>query len=288
MTKKDWIVVIPSYNRVETLKEKTLKVLQEYKIPASKIYVFVANAEQKKLYEEGIPKGSVKEIIIGEKGLAEVRNFIFRYFPKGTPLVEMDDDIRGFIEFDEKQKRHERKLVSLERIINRGFEECEKVGARLWGVYPSANGFFMKDTVSTDLKFIIGSFWGCINPGKEIQLPFGGEKEDYQRTLLFWEADGVVVRLNFVSPKTAYYAEPGGMQEGDRKAKQEVAVEKILKKWPEYVKLNPRRKSGYPEIRLFQKKESTEVPEKKRKNHSKSKSRLQGGTSWRTRKQKKV
>ena len=73
MTHKDWIIVIPSYNRVETLKEKTLKVLQEYKIPSNKIYVFVANEEQKEMYEEGIPKGSVKEIIIGEKGLAEVR-----------------------------------------------------------------------------------------------------------------------------------------------------------------------------------------------------------------------
>jgi hypothetical protein len=261
----DWVVVIPSYNRVDTLKEKTLKVLQDHKIPASKIYVFVANEEQKKLYEEGLEKGSVGHIVVGVKGLAEVRNFIFDYFPKGKKLVEMDDDIRGFFEFDEKAHRHEKPLVSLEKVIERGFEECQKTGASLWGVYPIPNGFFMKPTVSTDLKFIIGSFWGCINPGKDkaLKLAFGGEKEDYQRTIQFWERDGVVVRLNFVAPKTAYYKEPGGMQEGDRVAKQNKAVAAMIKKWPQYIKLNPRRKSGYPEIRLVQPKEEVATTSKR-------------------------
>jgi len=258
----DWVVVIPSYNRVDTLKEKTLKVLKDHKIPASKIYVFVANEEQKKLYEEGLEKGSVGHIVVGVKGLGEVRNFIFKYFPKGKKLVEMDDDIRGFFEYDEKVHRHEKPLDSLEKVIDRGFEECHKSGARLWGVYPIPNGFFMKPTVTTDLKFIIGSFWGCINPGadKALQLPFGGEKEDYQRTILFWEADGVVVRLNFVAPKTAYYKEPGGMQEGDRLGKQDKAVKEMMKRWPQYIKPNPRRKSGYPEIRLVQPKEGAAAP----------------------------
>jgi hypothetical protein len=112
----------------------------------------------------------------------------------------------------------------------------------------------MKDTVTTDLRFIIGSFWGCVNPGLSppdgVRLTLGSEKEDYQRTLQFWEADGAVVRLNFVSAKTAYYKEPGGMQEGDRVGKQRKTVKAMLKKWPQYIKMNPRRKSGYPEILL--------------------------------------
>jgi hypothetical protein len=89
-----------------------------------------------------------------------------------------------------------------------------------------------------------------VNPGSEIKLRLGSEKEDYQRTLQFWEADGAVVRLNFVSAKTAYYKEPGGMQEGDRVGKQRKTVKAMLKKWPQYIKMNPGRKSGYPEILL--------------------------------------
>ena len=259
MPANNWVVVIPSYNRVDTLKDKTLRVLQEYKIPKSKIYVFVANEEQKTLYEEGVGK-DVGHIVVGVKGLAEVRNFIFDYFPKGQKLVCMDDDIRGLIEFDASKKRHERPLVNLEKVFDRGFEECQKAGARLWGIYPSPNGFFMKDNVTTDLRFIIGSFWGCLNPGDDSAYmlnlgQLGSEKEDYQRTLQFWEADGVVVRLNFISAKTAYYKEPGGMQEGDRAGKQRKTVKAMIKKWPQYIKMNPRRKSGYPEILLVKPKE---------------------------------
>jgi len=263
---KGWVVVIPSYNRVDTLKEKTLALLQAYKIPASKIYVFVANEEQEKLYKEGLGK-SVGHIVVGVKGLAEVRNFIFDYFPKGKPLVCMDDDIREIIEYDPTTKRHERVLKDLEAVFDRGFEECEKSvpKARLWGVYPSPNGYFMKPTVTTNLRFIIGSFWGCFNPGSEVKLALGSEKEDYQRTLQFWEADGAVVRLNFVSPKTAYYKEPGGMQEGDRLGKQRKTVKAMLKKWPQHIKMNPRRKSGYPEIRLVEPKADINKTRKKQK-----------------------
>jgi hypothetical protein len=263
---KDWAVAIPSYNRVNTLKEKTLAVLQKYRIPESKIYVFVANEEQEKLYKEGLEKFT-GHIILGVEGLAEVRNFIFDYFPKGKPLVCMDDDIREFIEYDPKSKRHERVLINLEKVIERGFEECEKSvpKARLWGVYPSANGYFMKPTVSTNLRFIIGCFYGCFNPGSEVNLPLGAEKDDYQRTLEFWEADGAVVRLNFVSPKTAYYKEPGGLQEGNRLERQRKTVKAMLKKWPQYIKMNPRRKSGYPEIRLVEPKADINKTRKKQK-----------------------
>lgn len=248
----DWVIVIPSYNRVETLRQKTLAVLSQYKIPKSKIYVFVANKEQETLYNE--LKDHVGHIVVGVKGLGEVRNFIFDYFPKGKKLVFMDDDVRSLIEFDASTKRHEQPLRSLTTVINRGFAECNKANARLWGVYPVPNGFFMKDTVTTDLRFIIGSFWGCLNPGSELKLKYGSEKEDYQRTLQFWEADGVVVRLNFVAPKTAYYKEPGGMQDDGmeaRVAKQKAAVVLMIKEWPQYIKMNPRRKSGYPEILLM-------------------------------------
>jgi len=259
-TLSDWIVVIPSYNRVDTLKEKTLKLLQEYKIPASKIYLFVANEEQKTLYEAGLEKGSVGHIIVGVKGLPEVRNFIFDYFPKGKAIISFDDDVRGFIEYDASAKRHERRLRDLAGMFDRGFAECKKSGAKFWGVYPSANGYFMKPTVTTGLRFIIGSFWGCYNPKDDIRIDIGnGEKEDYQRTLQFWERDGLIVRLNFVAVQSATYATPGGLQEGNRLARERKTVKVMMKRWPQYIKMNPRRKSGYPEIRLVEPKEDESV-----------------------------
>ncbi|NDH68964.1 MAG: hypothetical protein EBY22_13885, partial [Gammaproteobacteria bacterium] len=138
------------------------------------------------------------------KGLPEVRNFIFDYFPKDKPLVSFDDDVRGFIELDAKSKGGKRKLKDLSAMFDRGFEECKKTGAKFWGVYPVSNPFFMKDKVSTDFKFIIGSFWGCFNPKDDVRILIGnGEKEDYQRTIQFWQRDQAIVRLNDVAVQTA-------------------------------------------------------------------------------------
>jgi hypothetical protein len=248
----NWRIVIPSYKREETVQSKTLATLKRYGIPASKITIFVANKEQKAIYEAALPKGAVRELIVGEPGLAQVRNYILDYYPKGTKIVMMDDDVTGFVE--RREDGGIRPLRSLKAIIQRGFAEAAKAGASLWGVYPVPNGFFMKPTITTDLKFIIGSFWGIINPGASaeggIRLPMS-EKEDYIRTLMAYDRDGTVVRLNYVSPKTAYYKEPGGMQtDPKRMEKQHAAVKFLLDTWPDKVMLNPRRKSDYPEILL--------------------------------------
>ena len=242
-------IVIPSYKRAETCRDKTLALLHKYHIPKQCIHVVVANKEERDIYKSTLDPKTYGHLLIGVPGLSDVRNWIFKHFPKGSNLVCCDDDIKGFIEYDPSKKRHEKELVSLKKVISRGFSECEKSKARLWGVYPSANGFFMKPTVTTDLRFIIGSFWGCINPGAEIVLE-RSEKEDYERTLKFFTKDHCVVRLNFISPKTAYYKEPGGMQTRNRLRHQQVAVKALLKKYPDLVKVNTRRKSGFPEIRL--------------------------------------
>jgi hypothetical protein len=44
----------------------------------------------------------------------------------------MDDDIKGFLEYDASEPRSEKKLGNLKRIIQRGFSECKRAGCRLW------------------------------------------------------------------------------------------------------------------------------------------------------------
>lgn len=250
-SKGDYVIAIPSYKREETLKKKTLALLKSYGIPASKVYIFVADKEEEERYRNALEKGTYAKIVVGIKGLAPVRNFIAEYFPLGKQIVFCDDDLSGFLEYDETTPRHERPLRSLLSVIHRGFAECKKNGCNLWGVYPTPNGFFMKPTVSTDLKFCVGSFFGLINPGTKILRIPVSEKEDYYRTLRMYEVDGCVVRLNFVAGKTSYYKEPGGMQtDPERKQKQEAAVTFLLKKFPDWVKRNPTRKSGFPELRI--------------------------------------
>lgn len=252
----DWVVVVPSYDRLDILKKKTLALLQKYCIPPEILYVFVANDEEMVKYREGLGD-AVGHIISGVKGLAEIRDFIFDYFEPGKKIVSFDDDVDGFVELVSPNVGQE--LPSLIQMINRGFDLCEARGANFWGCYPMTNTFFMKEAESYDFKFIIGSFWCCKNPGQSLRLSksnggLGTEKEDYIRTILFWEMDKCIVRLNNVGVKTKTYKTPGGLQIGDRIGREWAAVKILLDKYPQYLRLNKSRKSKYPELSLIKQK----------------------------------
>jgi hypothetical protein len=78
----NYIIAIPSYNRAELLNKKTLFVLNKYQIPKEKIYIFVANNDEKEIYTKILNPTLYGHLIIGEKGLKNQRNFIVSYFTK--------------------------------------------------------------------------------------------------------------------------------------------------------------------------------------------------------------
>lgn len=246
----DWVIAIPSYKRATILKSKTLALLEDYKIPKEKITIFVANSEEEKVYRTELLD---YQIIVAEKGLHNARNFISNYYPPSQKIVQLDDDIQSLIEFDSSCYRSEKKLLDFVGLIERGFKECIEKKARLWGVYPSCNGFFMKNTTSYHLTHIVGCFFGVINPGPEIKITLQS-KEDYERSILFWQKDKVLVRFNFVSPKTAFYKTPGGLQLMRTKDNIEEEVKYLLDTYPEFVKRKLNRKTGFPEVRILKQK----------------------------------
>lgn len=249
-SRKNWVIAIPSYKRAETLRDKTITTLLKCKIPPHKINIFVANKDEYDIYKNVLLDGTYNKIIIGKPGLANVRNFISDYFPIGTKLVNIDDDITDFIEYSKYSKRNEKKVIDLNPIIEKGFYECFKNGCKLWGIYPVANGFFMKPTITTKLTYIIGCFWGCINPGsKQININLD-DKEDYLRSILYYKTDGCVIRLNYIAPKTNYYKEPGGMQEERTMKRIKDSAIYISTHYPEYATYYDKKKSGYPELKL--------------------------------------
>ena len=65
----DYQVAIPSYKRPETLKKRSLKILQDNNIDPKKIHIFVANKQQKNEYENSIPKESYNKIVVGKPGI---------------------------------------------------------------------------------------------------------------------------------------------------------------------------------------------------------------------------
>jgi len=243
----DYEVAIPSYDRAQTLKEKTLSLLSYYKIPASKITIFVANQEQKDLYDLVLHPDSYNKIILACPGIRDVRNFISDYYPLGARVVCFDDDITDFITYSPEFPRSEASLVNLSAFIDTAFKVCEREECHLWGVYPVANGFFMSGTLTKSLKFIIGIFFGYINQKIKLNVDI---KSDYEQSILYYKLDKKVIRFNFVAPVSRCYKQKGGLFDYRTVENVQSSVDFLKASYPEYVSENLIRKSGFPEIRL--------------------------------------
>jgi hypothetical protein len=259
---KSYVVAIPSYKRQETLLTKSLKTLIDGGVPASKIYIFVANKEEHEEYKKHIPKEMYHELVIGVKGITNQRKFMLKYFPEGQEIVSIDDDVECL--YKSKGTTKLVQVKNIDKFYKEAFERLHKEQLYIWGIYPVRNPFFMKDTVTTNLKFIIGTMYGFINrhnpklqPSKKIK-----EKEDYEQSILYYMMDGGVLRYNNITIKTKFHAEGGLGKIEQRFEANKEAAEYLEKKYPQYVSVF-HRENGMTEVRL---RDSTNKTEKKETN----------------------
>lgn len=249
MNHRDWQVAVCSYRRATTLRDKTMAYLQRCNMDLARVTVFVADAAERELYAAKLPQGV--KLVVAQPGMRAVRNFTQQYYPEGQRVFNLDDDIEAlYRKVDDKKTAP---VYDLAREISTGFELCERWRLRLWGINAVLNPFFMKHTVTTDLKFLVGAVWGVVNSHDQALAVTIDEKEDFERTLKFYLADGGVVRLNYLAPKTRYYKEPGGMQGrdcADRVAASAASAKLLLHRYPGLCRINTARKKLTTEILL--------------------------------------
>jgi hypothetical protein len=135
----------------------------------------------------------------------------------------------------------------LDAFFNEAYQLLKKEHLYIWGVYPVRNAFFMYNTISTDLKFIIGVTFGYINRKLKALVPKAEVKEDIEQSILYYKMDGGVVRFNNIVPKTKFNA-PGGLGT-DRAEMYKIAAEYLKQKYPEIVTIF-HRKNGMTEVKL--------------------------------------
>ncbi len=207
-----WRIVIPSYDKAEILKDYTLNMLKNQHVPSSKIDIFLANSEEKKKYESVIPKDLYNKMIVGKKGLLTQLRFIKHYYPEGSELIRMDDDLKMIFKKKYSKKSFEdgkisRKQfnkiieISLPPFFTMAFDLLKKKKLTLWGINKVNNPFYMTDGYSTDLRFIVGNVYGWINKYNKkydwtISSPLNYTNEDIEKTIKHYIADGGVLRFN--------------------------------------------------------------------------------------------
>jgi len=244
----EYKIAIPSFKRANTLRKKTLAYLNRVGVPEDRIYIFVADQKEYDTYKAEFPTQAYN-IVIGAHTLCAQRNFINQYFAEGEYILNFDDDVEGLFFGEEKLQEY----TDLGLLADYGFAQMILHNTKIFGVYPVANHFFMDKKVTTDNRYIVGCFWGCIIDHCEELLITLEDKEDFERTIKYFKMFGAVVRINDVCVKTNYYKEPGGMQETRTKERVHDSAHYLAEKYPDYCKINTAKKNKeFTEVKLIQ------------------------------------
>ena len=245
-------VAIPSISRAETITKKTLNYLKQTDIDMSKVDIFLSNPNEEQAYRENLKDYPVNIIVSNTKHVNTQRNFIVDYYKEDELILGIDDDIDLVaMKVDDKNTIQ---LNSLTEFVENAFTISLDKKIDMWGVNPVINPYFMKNNVTFNLKYIVACFYGWRNNhDKKAYVSTNPEygKEDFERSIRYYIADGGVTRFNYVAPKTKYYSEKGGIQNYRTVEYEETAVKWLLETFPMYCKRNTKSKGKYPEVRLI-------------------------------------
>ena len=238
----DYHLAIPSYRRAEMLGKKTLRFLQASGAPTPTIYV--ADQQDYDAYKALYPD---LPIVIAQKGLVNCRNFIQNNQPIGKKIVFIDDDIEDIyrLDFTALPKQKKLKIRDFNKLIEIGFECAERAGTTFWGVYPTDMTMSLKPFIRRNLCYMVGAFYGIINSRLSNSMEWA---EDFDRTLLYWEKEGRLCRLEFVGVNTKYYTNKGGLQETRNELLKAEDCHKLAERHPNLCKVVKKR--GHTELQF--------------------------------------
>ena len=178
--------------------------------------------------------------------MKNMRNAMVDYFENDEKIVYCDDDITaiGTNECDKLEK-----IYTLKSIIEEAWNLCEYHNLKKWGLHPSNNPRSLKrKTITTDLRYIIGVLYGEIND-KSLKNTVS-YAEDFEKTILYYKKYGGVLRFNYLTAVTRYYAKGGHQTNGRTIEKEKDEKMIIVNKYPQFAKLFT-RPNGRTDIRLI-------------------------------------
>ena len=76
--------------------------------------------EKYDLYKSKIPKTLYHKLVIGVKGLKNQRNYISNYYPEGTHIVQMDDDLEKIVQLNVENGKTEHEGIEFNYLVSIG------------------------------------------------------------------------------------------------------------------------------------------------------------------------
>jgi hypothetical protein len=228
-------ICIPTYKRSN--KFKTIKMLEKKNIPSNWITIFVADDEEKELYQK--VTGGKYAIIIGERGIKNQRNFISNYYPLNSIIVSMDDDITSI--------KHRGDTPLIEWLPN-----CVKTlrdsEYGILGFSPTSDSRHSVDSnkpqFTTGRYLICGACHMYKNDGHVIEIDI---IDDYDRSMQYIKKSGKTIRYWSACIKTTFGKGEGGLQTYRNIDNYIESVNTLVLKYPE-VKVKMKHQNCWGQI----------------------------------------
>ena len=226
----DYVIACRSYKRSSVFPYKTYRMLAHNGL-TSRLYIFVANHEEKVLYEHALKGLEYKQIVIGEIGCAAVVRSICAFFPIGQRIAFMDDDLSRFYCFDANGAL-DKDSKKLHKYLDDGFTAIDKYNLGAFSFSFLSNKFYLKDKPFKEFRPapLAGSFFATRNNPKLILTkPYTSHAEDIQRAVQYIDFYGGILLYWYAGFETYYGEENGGIQASGERGNPENSMNRLTK-----------------------------------------------------------
>lgn len=234
---------IPSFQRPNILKEKTINYLLGQGIDPKSIYIFCRDDD--KYINEYISMGHIGFNIfpIDIKGIGETHNYITHFFKEDEFICELDDDL---IDVIDKDRNSVRDFVA---VLEEMKEKMITENINYAGFYQCDNPKFMSGNqqYTTDLRYMLG-LMRLRRIKKDVKL-ITNYAEDFENCLRYFVRDGKILKNNWIAGKTKNYADGGCNGDGRGFDSERVDKEILADEFPMLCRLF-QRKNGRYDLRL--------------------------------------
>lgn len=212
-------IAIRTYKRSDSFVEKTYSMLhKQLDIDLSNcLYLFVANEEEKKLYEKALEGKPYKSIIVGVLGIKEITDFILKYFGDGQEIFFFDDDLFGFFEYPgfPLETKMIKDSTNLHKYLIDGFKTIKEEKISTFAFKSMQNALFVGHKPFKEIRphYLVGSAWGAITNKKLLETTYG-HNEDMERTAKIIDAEGGSLVYNWAGTVTHVNNVGQGLNEG--------------------------------------------------------------------------
>lgn len=254
-------VAINSAGRAETLATKTLPLLLDRGVALDRVTVYLPDMTDITEYAPHLPDAVMIEVaehdpldkrieIVGVEpvGLGRARNHVIARSEPGDRVVFIDDDLTDVVRVTSKTTTEP--VTDLDGYFRSMFRDAEAAASTLWGIYPVNNPYFGRPRHTYDLRYICGGLFGVTVTGRPSEFVTLDDKEDFERSVRHYLADGHVLRDEGVRIGTTGYAGAGGMQMSRTSERIDLSARWLVETFPDLCSLNTAKKSGKTEVRL--------------------------------------